>query len=107
MEISKLKVELYDVAAIVLPGLFFIAELWAAVFGMHSLGVVVRGLKGTELTVVVLASFGAGNIIQEAGNQLLTLIRGKRFFKQARDAFWVTAEADAVRSKIKAEGSCD
>jgi len=86
---------------------FFIAELWAAVFGMQSLGAVVRSLKGTELTVVVMASFGAGNIIQEAGNELLTLIRGKRFFRQARDAFWVTAEADAVRSKIKAEGPCE
>ncbi|SDE85762.1 hypothetical protein [Terriglobus roseus] len=106
MEVSKLKVELYDVAAILLPGVFFIMEIWATLFGMHSVVTTVKGLKGTELTVMLLCSFGVGNLVQEAGNVLFTRTMGKRFFYAARDEFWSSHEAELVRSKIEREGSC-
>ena len=50
MELTKLKVELYDIAAIVVPGLFCLAEVWTALFGAQSLLRFVHDLKGTELT---------------------------------------------------------
>ena len=106
MEVSKLKVELYDVAAIILPGVFFIIEVWATLFGMQSVAVAVKGLKGTELTVMLLCSFGVGNLVQEGSNALLTCTMGDRFFYAARDKFWSTEEGELVRAKIEREGSC-
>ncbi len=106
MEVSKLKVELYDIAAIILPGVFLLVEIWATLFGMHPVASAIKGLKGTELTVMLLCSFGVGNLVQEASNVLLTRTMGERFFYAARDAFWKTPEADLVRLKIEREGSC-
>ena len=107
MELTKLKIELYDIAAIVVPGIFCIAEIWTAFFGLQSLLRFMHDLKGTELTLVVLCSFATGNLVQEAGNWLLLAWKGKRFFKNARDEFWKTNEGALVRAKMKTESACD
>ena len=77
MEFSKLKLELYDLAAIVLPGIFFIAEIWATLLGIGSLASAAKELTGAQLTILLLCGFGAGNVIQEGGNRLVTLFLGK------------------------------
>lgn len=107
MELTKLKIELYDIAAIVIPGIFCLAEVWVALFGALSLLHFLHDLKGTELTLVVLCSFALGNLVQEAGNRLLTAWKGKRFFKQARDEFWETHDGELVRAKVKADSACE
>ena len=107
MELTKLKIELYDIAAIVIPGILCLAEVWAALFGAQSLLHFLHDLKGTELTLVVLCSFALGNLVQEAGNRLLTAWKGKRFFKQARDEFWATHDGELVRAKVKADSACE
>ena len=107
MELTKLKIELYDIAAIVIPGIFCLAEVWGALFGAQSLLHFLHDLKGTELTLVVLCSFALGNLVQEAGNRLLTAWKGKRFFKQARDEFWKTHDGELVRAKVKADSACE
>lgn len=107
MELTKLKIELYDIAAIVIPGIFCLAEVWAALFGGQSLLHFLHDLKGTELTLVVLCSFALGNLVQEAGNRLLTAWKGNRFFKQARDVFWKTHDGELVRAKVKADSACE
>ncbi len=106
MELTKLKIELYDIAAIVVPGIFCLAEVWAALFGAQSLLRFVHDLKGTELTLIVLCSFALGNLVQEAGNRFLTAWKGKRFFKQARDEFWQSHDGELVRAKVKADSAC-
>ena len=107
MELSKLKLELYDLAAIVLPGIFFIAEIWATLFGIGSLASAAKELTGAQLTILLLCSFGAGNLIQEGGHRLVTLFLGKRYFKAARDRFWNSPEAELVRTKIKADDALE
>lgn len=107
MELTKLKIELYDIAAIVIPGIFCMAEVWVALFGALSLLHFLHDLKGTELTLLVLCSFALGNLVQEAGNRLLTAWKGTRFFKQARDEFWKTHDGELVRAKVKADSACE
>ena len=54
----------------------------------------------------MLCSFALGNLVQEAGNRLLTAWKGKRFFKQARDEFWQSHDAELVRAKVRADSAC-
>lgn len=107
MEFSKLKLELYDLAAIVLPGIFLIAEIWATLLGIGSLASAAKEVTGAQLTVLLLCGFGAGNVIQEGGNRLVTLFLGKRYFKLARDRFWNSPDAELVRAKIKADDALE
>ena len=86
-----------------LPGIIFIAEIWAALFGIGSLALAAKELTGTQLTLLLLCSFGAGNLIQEGGNRLVTLSLGKRYFKAARDRFWNSPDAGLIRAKIRAD----
>lgn len=100
MEFSKLKLELYDLAAIFLPGLFLITELWT-MFGRTPFRfAVMKELNGLEFTIVLMCSFATGNIVQEASNWTVTRFKGKRFFKQARDEYWKLPEGEHVRTKI-------
>jgi hypothetical protein len=103
MEISKLKLELYDLAAIILPGIVFMCELGLLIFGSDSVVNVCTNLKGTQLAILLIFGFGFGNLIQEAGHRLITGIRGERFLKSARDKFWVTPDSELVKTKIVSE----
>jgi hypothetical protein len=78
-----------------------------ALVGPRSLIGALRGLKGTELTILILFSFAVGNLVQECGHLLITGLRGKRFFKSSRDAFWNSPDAELVKAKIKAESDLD
>ena len=49
MEFSKLKLELYDLAAIFLPGLFLIAELWTLFARTPFRFAVLKEMSGVEL----------------------------------------------------------
>jgi hypothetical protein len=100
MEISKLKLELYDLAAIILPGLFLIAEFVALFMGFQQLLSYARGFHGAELTLLLLCSFALGNLVQEAGDRLIKQLVGKRFFRQARDRFWASELKQNVCDKI-------
>jgi hypothetical protein len=100
MEISKLKLELYDLAAIILPGFFLLAEFTTLFVGWPRTLAYARSIHGPELTLLLLCSFALGNLVQEAGDRLIKRIVGKRFFKQARDRFWASDLKKDVCDKI-------
>jgi hypothetical protein len=100
MEISKLKLDLYDLAAIILPGFFLMAEFAVLFIGFPRTLTYARDIHGAELTLLLLFSFALGNLVQEAGDRLIKRTVGKRFFKQARDRFWASALKKDVCEKI-------
>jgi hypothetical protein len=100
MEISKLKLELYDLAAIILPGFFLMAEFTVLFVGLPRTLAYAREIHGAELTLLLLFSFALGNLVQEAGDRLIKRAVGARFFKQARDRFWASTLKKDVCEKI-------
>jgi hypothetical protein len=101
VDFSKLKLELYDFLGLVLPGLIAIGEGWTLLRGWHAVVVGINQIGGTGLTLLLIFAFGIGNIIQELGDVALKAIKGRRYFRVARDQFWQTTEADIVRDVIK------
>ena len=100
MELSKLKLELYDLAAIVLPGFFLIGELLALLQGFPQVFLYLHSVSGAELTLLFLCSFAAGNLVQEAGDRLVRQIKGGRFLRQGRDRFWASIHKKDICDKI-------
>jgi hypothetical protein len=100
MELSKLKLELYDLAAIILPGLFLMAELLALLNGLPLVLAYLQSVSGAGLTLLLLCSFALGNLVQEGGDRLIKQFKGDRFFRQARDRFWASEHRKDVRDKI-------
>lgn len=105
MEISKLKLEIYDLIGTLVPG--FLAMFLVASFfwDWHAIAAVAAKMSATMLTLLILVSFAAGQIMQEAGDWLIKRICGPRFFKRSRDDFWGSASSEAVREKIRTESS--
>jgi hypothetical protein len=103
MDLSKLKLELYDILAVVLPGFLLLCGLWVLLRGWHGFAISFGALSGTGFTAMLLASFPIGHIVQEAGEVAITKFRGKRYFKAARDEFWQSEEGQNVRGKIERE----
>ena len=71
MELSKIKLELYDLAAIILPGLFLIGELLILLKGISWDFLNLQSISGAELTLLFLCSFALGNLVQEGGDRLI------------------------------------
>lgn len=101
VDFSKLKLELYDFLGVVFPGLLAICEGWILLRGWQIFVGAINQISGTGLTLLVVLAFGLGNIIQELGDIAIKALRGKRYFRQARDKFWGKAEAQLVRDAIK------
>lgn len=103
MDLSKLKIELYDFLALILPGLLVIFEGWIALQGWPSLAMWLGNLSGTTLTLLLIVSFGLGNIVQELADVLIKGMKDPRYFCRSRDIFWASDEANAVRDAIANE----
>lgn len=103
MDISKWKLEIYDLLAIILPGLVAIGEGWVLVRGWGAFAAAITHLTGSALTVLVLAAFGAGTLVQELSDFLVKSCKGDRFFRRGRDKFWSSKEADPVKEVIYAQ----
>jgi hypothetical protein len=103
VELSKVRLEIYDFLGLLFPGFILICELWITVWGWRFFANSVNGLGGVSFSVLLLLSFGVGHLVQEFGDATLKRFKGPRFFKRARDDFWTTKEADWVRSAIWTE----
>lgn len=101
MDFSKLKLEVYDFLGIILPGLLAICEGWILLKGWHAFIATLNQISGTGLTLLVVLAFGLGHIVQELGDLAIKAVKGKRYFRQARDKFWETPEAQIVKAAIK------
>jgi hypothetical protein len=100
VDFSKLKIEVYDFLGIILPGLLAICEGWILFKGWHPFIASVNVISGTSLTLLVVFAFGMGHIVQELGDLSIKLVKGKRYFRQARDKFWESSEGHVVRGAI-------
>jgi hypothetical protein len=103
MDFSKLKLEVYDLLGLLLPGLVLICEGWILFRGWHAFVEAINQITGTSFTLLLLVSFPTGNAVQELGDLIVKRIKGGRFLKAGRDTFWLTPEAELVRNKIKSE----
>ncbi len=101
VDFSKLKLEVDDFLGIILPGLLAICEGWILLKGWHAFIATLNQISGTGLTLLVVLAFGLGHIVQELGDLAIKAVKGKRYFRQARDKFWETPEAQIVKAAIK------
>jgi hypothetical protein len=103
MDLSKLKIELYDFLGLLLPGLVVLIEVWIALSGWGSFASGVKALNATGLTLLLIISFSAGHLVQELADQVIKRLKGPRFFRQWRDAYWESDEAKMLRKRVSEE----
>lgn len=103
MDFSKLKLEVYDFLGLIVPGLIAICEAWILLRGWHTFLLAVNQVSGTAFTLLLLFAFATGSVVQELGDFTVKLIKGKRYFRSARDRFWLTPDADIVKNAINRE----
>ena len=103
MDFSKLKLEAYDLLGLLLPGLIAIAEGWILLRGWRPFLDGINHVGGADFTLLLLFAFGVGNIVQELGDVTLKRLRSQRYFRSARDRFWLTDDAEVVRNLITKE----
>ncbi len=72
MDLSKLKIEIYDLLGLIVPGLVLIFEMWATYEGWNGLAKSVASVSGTTLTILLLVSFCVGHLIRESAHATLT-----------------------------------
>jgi hypothetical protein len=101
MEVSKLKIELYDLLAILLPGLILMFELSVSILGWSATIVALRGASASSFTFLLFSAFAVGQFVQETGDFVLKRVKGPRFFKRERDRYWISADAALVKAKLK------
>ncbi len=103
MDFSKLKLEVYDLLGLTLPGFLALCEGWIFFRGWHAFLLGIGQMTGTGFTLLLLVSFGAGNAVQELGDLTIKRIKGERYLRSARDRFWASADADLLKNAIKAD----
>ena len=103
MDLSKLKVEIYDLLGLIVPGLLAICEVWITAVGWASFAGSISALSGTTLTIVLLISFALGHLVQELADVVVKRWKGPRYFRKSRDAFWTSEEGRVVREAIGKE----
>jgi hypothetical protein len=100
VDFSKLKLEVYDFLGLLVPGLIAICEAWVLLRGWHAFLSAVSQMTGTAFTILLLFAFATGSIVQEIGHLTVNLIKGKRYLRSARDRFWLTLDAVAVKDAV-------
>lgn len=103
MDLSKLKLDLYDFLGIILPGLIAIAEGWVFLRGWSAFVQSMAHIGGTSLTLLLVFAFGLGHLIQELSDLAIDITKGQRYKYKARDAFWRSHESKTVRELIEKE----
>ncbi len=103
MDLSRFKVEAYDLLAVLLPGLILICEVWITIRGWTGFATRFNAISASVFAFLILLAFAFGQIIQELGDLTIKRIRGSRFFKTTRDRLWSTSTGQQVRTRIHAE----
>ncbi len=103
MDFSKLKLEVYDLLGLILPGFLAVCETWILFRGWPTFLFGIVQMTGTGFTLLLLVAFGAGNAVQELGDFTIKRIKGERYLRSARDRFWASADADLVKNAVEAD----
>lgn len=101
MDFGNLKLEIYDLVGLIVPGIIAIGEGWVFCRGWAGATGSITQMGGAALTLMILLSFPLGNLIQELGDVAVKKLKGPRFFRQARDEFWASDEAVVVIGAIR------
>jgi len=103
MDLSKLKIEAYDVLALIIPGLLISCGLWLTVSGAELFGRQVSALNATTFALLLFVAFAVGHLVQEVGDAAIKILAGRRFFKAGRDRFWNSELGALLRRRIEAD----
>ena len=103
MDLGKLKIEVYDFFAVIIPGLLLISELSIALTGWATYIKVIQSLNGPAFTFLLLISFALGQVLQECGDVVIKKWKGPRYLRGARDKLWTSPIGQQVRDKITKE----
>lgn len=101
MDIANLKLEIYDLIGLLVPGAIAICEAWIFWRGWDRFAAFLVHVSAAEFALLVLLAFPFGSIIQELGDFAIKACKGQRFFKKARDEFWASDEAETVKDAIR------
>jgi hypothetical protein len=107
LEFSKLKLEVYDLLGIILPGLLLVFECEVLANGWGQFISSANQISGKGLVLLILFAFAVGQFVQEIGDTVITFLMGKRYFRKALDKFWATPSSDVVKQTIKKEFAQD
>lgn len=103
MDLSKVKVEVYDFLAVIIPGLLLVCGVWIAVRGWTQFAQGLIAMGGSAFTILLLLAFAVGNLLQEVADILIKYWKGKRYFKASRDKLWDSKTGEHVISRITKE----
>lgn len=107
MDLSKLKLDVYDFLGIILPGLVAIAEGWIFLRGWDAFILSMSHIGGTSLTLLLVFAFGIGHLVQELSDVAIQWTKGSRYKYRARDEFWKSDESKTVKESIAKELGCE
>jgi hypothetical protein len=103
MDLSKVKVEVYDFLAVIIPGLLLGCELWITVRGWSQFAQGILNIGASAFTMLLLVAFALGNLLQELADVLIKWFKGKRYFKASRDNLWDSKTGEHVNARITRE----
>src|SRR5277367_6331748 len=103
MDFSKFKVEVYDLLAVIIPGVLVFLELWITLRGWTSFSRGIAQVSAPSFTILLLFAFALGPLIQEATDIVIKRLKGKRYFKGGRDSLWKMETGAHVRDQIEKE----
>jgi len=103
MDLSKVKVEVYDFLAVIIPGLLLVCGVWIALRGWSHSAQGILAMGASAFAVLLLIAFAIGNVLQELADVLIKRFKGKRYFKASRDKFWDSKTGEHVNARITKE----
>jgi hypothetical protein len=103
MDFSKFKVEVYDLLAVVIPGVLVFLEFWISLRGWTSSSQSIARISASSFTILLLFAFALGPLLQEASDIAIKRLKGKRYFKRGRDLLWKTETGAHIRAQIEKE----
>lgn len=103
MDLAKFKVEVYDLLAVIIPGVLVFLEFWIALRGWSSFSQGIAQISASSFTVLLLFAFALGPLLQELNDIVIKKLKGKRYFKHGRDHLWKTETGAQVRTQIEKE----
>src|SRR5437868_13962189 len=107
MDFSKLRLGLYDLFGILIPGLIIVADIWIAIVGWTRFIGMLAALPGNLVAVLILISYAIGHLVQETGDILVCGITHDRYLKTSRDELWAGNDGKIVREEIKKREGLD
>ena len=103
MNLSNLKLGIYDLLGLVIPGMVLVCEGSITIRGWASFRMALDHMSGTSFTFLLVFSFVLGHLVQEMADVSIKKIKGPRFFAAGRDEFWANPEAEGIKSAVWTE----